>query len=79
MAESYKIKKTEASLWEKKNKVELLKYEEVCHLLKISKSTLWRMMKSGKINPIEIMPGIKRFRLEDLQRLVEKGGSHDNR
>jgi len=36
----------------------------------ISRSTLWRLVKSGKIKPVEIRPGSFKIRREDLERFA---------
>ena len=50
----------------------LLTQEEVMKILNISRTTCWRMIKKGIINPIEIMPGLKRIRLKDIQNIIYK-------
>ena len=38
-------------------------------VLGVSRVTLWRMVKMGALKPIEIMPGIRRIRRDDLRRV----------
>jgi hypothetical protein len=43
--------------------------DEVCHLLAIGRTTLWRMERLGRLNPI---PGIrhKRYAVEEVRRFT---------
>lgn len=48
----------------------LLKLGDGAKLLGVSRATLWRMIKSGKIVPVEILPGTHRVSRADLEALV---------
>ena len=37
----------------------------------LSRSTLWRLIRAGKLTPIEILPGTFRLRRSDLEVLAE--------
>lgn len=39
--------------------------------LGVSRSTLWRVIKSGRITPVEIRPGSFKVRRADLEALAE--------
>ena len=54
---------------------EFLTVDEVCLLLKISRTTLYRYEKSEKISPVEINGRTKRYLKSDVV-LFAKGGSH---
>ena len=41
--------------------------------LGVSRSTLWRLVKSGRINPVEFRPGSYKVRRCDLEQLAQKG------
>jgi excisionase family DNA binding protein len=43
---------------------------EVCALLKISERTLWRYQDDGHIAAVRLPSGHRRFRREDVERLV---------
>ena len=38
--------------------------------LGVSRSTLWRILKSGKITPVEIRPGSYKVRRADLEKIA---------
>ena len=56
---------------------ELLTTKEVLSLLRISRASLYNMMKEGKIAPIERTPVLKQprlqFRRSDVDHLLNKG------
>ena len=43
-------------------------------LLGVSRPTLWRMIRAGKLCKVEVLPGSFRLRRADLESLVAKGG-----
>ena len=47
-----------------------LKVKEVCDRLKIGRSTLYKLIDSGKITPVYLGPRSPRFLETDLERLV---------
>ncbi len=47
----------------------LLTMTDAASCLGVSRVTLWRMVKAGVLQPVEIMPGIRRIRRGDLLRL----------
>jgi predicted DNA-binding transcriptional regulator AlpA len=57
---------------EEKAKDRLLTADEVCEILKISATTIWRWQKSEYLLPVFI-GGKKRYRKTDIQRIMEKG------
>ena len=54
----------------------LLKYDQAAELLNISKSTLYEMVRNGKIQVVQFGNGAKtgvgntRFRLKDLENFI---------
>lgn len=55
---------------------ELLTPKEMMEALGISRSTLWRMVQSGKIEQINITSRIVRYRASDIRKLAgEDSGS----
>ncbi len=54
----------------------LLSMGEAAALLHVSRATLWRTIKSGRISKVELYPGAFRLRRSDILSLVAgKGGS----
>lgn len=53
----------------------LLKLGDGAKLLGVSRATLWRMCKQGRLVPIEILPGTHRVSRADLESLA----SHSNK
>lgn len=51
---------------------QLLNLREVVAMLKVSRATVWRMVKRGKLRQCMISSS-PRFRLEDVMSVVEKG------
>jgi predicted DNA-binding protein (UPF0251 family) len=49
---------------------ELLRFKEVQHLLRVSRTTLWRMVRRGLLRVVEPVPGLRRIPLEEVIRLV---------
>ena len=39
-------------------------------LLGVSRATLWRMLKAGRLTAVEILPGSSRIRRADLEAIV---------
>ena len=54
---------------------ELLTIDEVTQILKVSRTTLYRYEKSGKISPVEINGRTKRYLRSDVVLFV-KGGTN---
>jgi excisionase family DNA binding protein len=50
--------------------MQLLKASEVCAALKISASTLRRLVRAGKLRPIRVTSRTVRYDSADLERLV---------
>jgi len=48
----------------------LMGMDQGAQFLGVSRSTLWRIVKSGKIQPIEFRPGSYKLRRQDLERLA---------
>lgn len=48
----------------------LLTMGAAADLLGVCRSTLWRMIRRKKLNPVEIMPGTFRVRRVDIDRLA---------
>ena len=55
----------------------LLQMGDAAKLLNISRATLWRMIRAGRLNKIEIYPNAYRLRRSDILDLVAgKEASH---
>jgi len=52
----------------------LLTISEVCQLLKVSKRTVQRWSKNGRLRPIRLSSRIIRFKKSDIERFLK---SHD--
>ena len=56
------------------NKPEFLKDTELANRYGVSRPTIWRWLKEGKIpNPIKIGVGVTRWKVKDLQVWEESG------
>jgi len=55
----------------------LLLMGEAAELLNVSRPTLWRMLKAGRLQKVELYPGAFRIRRSDILDLMKgKGASH---
>ncbi|MEI7732744.1 MAG: helix-turn-helix domain-containing protein [Verrucomicrobiota bacterium] len=54
----------------------LLGMGKAASLLGVSRPTLWRMIKVGKLGRVEILPGSFRVRREELEAIANKQGAH---
>lgn len=50
----------------------LLTIAEVCELLQIHRTTLWRMVDQGKLRPTKIGVRAVRFQQREVERLVDR-------
>lgn len=50
--------------------IALLSKEEARRLLKISRSTFWRLEKKDIIRPVQPLLPTRRYRLADIEKLV---------
>ena len=48
----------------------LLQFGEAAELLNVSRSTLWRMMRAGRLEKVELYPGSFRLRRTDVMAIV---------
>ncbi|MBC8205559.1 MAG: helix-turn-helix domain-containing protein [Kiritimatiellaeota bacterium] len=53
----------------------LLRMGEAAELLNVSRATLWRVIKAGRLEKVELYPGSYRLRRSDILDLV-KGDRH---
>ena len=53
----------------------LLGMTPAAKFLGVSRATLWRMIKAGRIGKVEVLPGSFRVRRADLEALVAGQGS----
>ncbi len=51
----------------------LLTMGEASRLLNVSRATLWRCIKAGRLERVELFPNSFRLRKADVERLVEGG------
>ena len=56
---------------------DLLTIDEVAKLLKVSKMTLWRWSKSGRLKKVDI-GGVPRYRRSDIENLLNKNENVSN-
>ncbi len=47
------------------------------HFLGVSRVTMWRMVKEGVLQPVEITPRVFRIRRQDVQDLASKRSRYD--
>jgi len=50
----------------------LLTPKEVCEILSISKTTLYKLVKEGKLTPIKLTKKATRFSMEDIEALIRE-------
>ncbi len=55
----------------------LLSMGEACELMGLSRSSLWRLLKSGRLEKIELHPGSFRIRKADIHTLIEESGARN--
>ena len=69
----------EVSRLQSKKAVEndLLTIDEVVALLKVSKMTLWRWSKSGRLKKVDI-GGVPRYRRSDIENLLNNNDNVSN-
>lgn len=51
----------------------LVTQKRAAELLSVNRVTIWRMTKDGMLNPVEILPGTLRYRLNEITRLAQAG------
>lgn len=56
---------------------DLLTIDEVAALLKVSKMTLWRWSKSGRLKKVDI-GGVPRYRRSDIENLLNNNDNASN-
>lgn len=55
----------------------LLTKRQAAKVLNVSRTTLWRMVKMGMISTVEVIPGMDRIPLSDIEAILQrrkKGG-----
>jgi len=52
-----------------------LTIDEAVHVMKVSRRTLYRLMKSKKLKVVHLTPRICRIRFTDLKKLLHKRGN----
>lgn len=58
----------------------LLTMGEACELIPCSRATLWRIVKSGRLQKVELYPGAFRLRRSDILDLINyRPSSHGHR
>lgn len=55
--------------------MELLTFAEIRELLKISRSTLYRLIRSGRLPVVYVAPRTPRIRKEDVEALLRPSGT----
>lgn len=51
---------------------------QTCELMGLSRSSLWRLIKSGRLEKIELHPGSYRIRRADILSLIAESGVHND-
>jgi len=51
---------------------QLIRPAQVCKKLAISSTTLWRLVKAEKLTPIKISQRATAFKLEDVEKYIQK-------
>lgn len=51
---------------------QLIRPAQVCQILAISSTTLWRLSQAGKLKPIKISLRATAYRLEDIENYITK-------
>lgn len=55
----------------------LMTMTAAAHFLGVSRVTMWRMVKEGVLQPVEITPRVFRIRRQDVQDLASKRSRYD--
>jgi excisionase family DNA binding protein len=53
----------------------LMKMGAAARYLGVNRGTLWRMIRDGRLKPVEIMPGSFRVSRRDIERFVSRAGA----
>ena len=51
----------------------LMKMGEAAKYLGVSRGTLWRMTRDGRLKQVEVMPGSFRVRRQDIEKIAASG------
>jgi Predicted site-specific integrase-resolvase len=57
----------------------LVTQKRAAELLSVNRVTIWRMTRDGMLNPVEILPGTLRYRLNEITRLAQTGTASELR
>lgn len=60
------------------DKPALLTKGQASKILGISRTTLWRMLKQGKISGVEVVPGMVRIPLAEVQAILQGQRKEDS-
>lgn len=52
---------------------DLLTLNEAMEELRVSRSTLWRMMKNARLPFVEILPGVRKIRRSSIRDIIRTG------
>jgi len=52
----------------------LVPQKSAAELLSVSRVTIWRMKRDGRLNPVEILPGTWRYRYSEIAEIARGGG-----
>lgn len=56
-------------------KQHLVSDKMVADMLDICRSTVWNLVKAGKLTPIKLTPKTTRFKVDEVLQLIERGGT----
>jgi predicted DNA-binding transcriptional regulator AlpA len=53
----------------------LVTQKSAAELLSVSRVTIWRMKRDGRLNPVEILPGTWRYRYSEIAEIARGAGA----
>lgn len=56
----------------------LVTQKRAAELLSVNRVTIWRMTRDGTLHPVEILPGMLRYPLNEITRLAQAGTPSEN-
>jgi Predicted site-specific integrase-resolvase len=56
----------------------LVTQKRAAELLSVNRVTIWRMTRDGMLHPVEILPGMLRYPLNEIARLAQRGAAAES-
>lgn len=56
----------------------LVTQKRAAELLSVNRVTIWRMTRDGMLHPVEILPGMLRYPLNEITRLAQAGAAPES-